>query len=76
MYFLTNNDSIAQRSPKMTVLMLDACTVYVFNEHPAGGSSNDHGLNVQCGDKMTEAQDYLFSRACAPNRQAADTGAT
>ena len=76
MYVLANHDSIAQWSPKMTVLMLDACTVYVFNEHPAGGSSNDHGLNVQCGDKTTEARDYLFSRACAPNRQAADTGAT
>ena len=74
MYFLANNGSIAQRSPKMTVLMLDACTVFFFNEHPAEGSNNGHGINVQYGEKLEEARNYLFSRACAPNAEAADTG--
>jgi len=71
---LANDDSIAQRSPKMTVLMLDACTQFVFDKRPVEGNSNTHGLNIQSGNKLKNAQDYLFARACAPNDVAADTG--
>ena len=69
-----NDDSIAQRSPKMTVLMLDACTQFMFDKRPVEGSSNAHGLDIQSGNKLKNAQDYLFARACAPNAEAADTG--
>ena len=69
-----NDDSIAQRSPKMTVLMLDACTVFVFDELAVGGSGSNHGLDMQPGKKLKEARDYLFARACAPNAEAVDTG--
>ena len=71
---LANDDSIAQRSPKMTVLMLDGCTVFVFDESHVEGSGNAHGLNIQSDNKMKEAREYLFARACAPNAEAADTG--
>ena len=71
---LTYDNSIAQRKPKMTVLMLDACTVFIFDECAVEGSHNPHGVDVACGDKIEEARDYLFARACGQNATAVDTG--
>ena len=65
-------NSIAQRSPKMTVLMLDGCTLFAFDERAVEG--NNHGLDTEYGDKLKEARGYLFARACTPNAAAADTG--
>ena len=71
-----NANSIAQRSPKMTVLMLDGCTEFASDERAVEGSGKNHGLNTEYGNskKLKEARDYLFARACSPNAEAADTG--
>ena len=69
-----NDVSIAQRSPKMIVLMLDACTEFLFDEPAVEGSGYSHGLDMKSGNKMKEARDYVFARACAPNAYATDTG--
>ena len=71
---IANDDSIAQHSPKMIVLMLDACTLFVSDKRPVEGSSNAHGLDVGSGNKLKTAQDFIFARACAQNAEAADTG--
>ena len=71
---LANDGSIAQRSPKLTVLMLDGCTLFMFDESRAEASGNAHGLNIPSDEKMKEVHEYLFARACAPNAEAADTG--
>ena len=71
---IANDDSIAQRSPKMIVLMLDACTLFVSDKQPVEGSGNAHGLDVESGNKLKTAQDFLFARACAQNAEAVDTG--
>ena len=72
----THANSIAQRSPKMIVLMLDACTEFAFDEGAVEGSGKNHGLDMKYGNtnKLKEARDYLFARACTPNAAAADTG--
>ena len=69
-----NDASIAQRSPKMTVLILDACTEFLFDERAVEGSGNNHGLNMTSGSKLKNVRDYVFARACAQNAHAADTG--
>ena len=60
----------------MTVLMLDGCTLFAFDERTVEGSGKYHGLDTEYGNsnKLKEARDYLFARACSPNAEAADTG--
>ena len=59
----------------MTVLMLDGCTEFAFDERAVEGSGESHGLDTEYGNnKMKQARDYIFARACTPNAEAADTG--
>lgn len=69
--------SIAQRDPKMTVLILDACCVFYFDERSGEGRTKAHGLDMgqRRLKKMKEVRNTLFARACASNAEAADTGA-
>ena len=72
---LSNNGSIVQYSPRMTVLILDGCSEFHIHEPSARGRTKMHGLNLPRGEmEMKYKRDTLFSFACAPGHGATDTG--
>ena len=72
-HLLTKHGSIVQYSPRMTVLILDACSVFLSDESGAHGRKNMHGLNLPSG-KMKHKRDTFVSYACGKSCEAADTG--
>ena len=67
-----NISSIAQYSPRMTVLILDGCREFVSNDEPL--TNHEHGLKMPKRRKLKEPRDTLVAHACAPSAEAADTG--
>jgi len=58
----------------MTVLILDGCCLFEFDEALPKGMPKKHALKMRVSKIMKEIQNTLFARACAPNAAAADTG--
>ena len=57
----------------MTVLILDACSVFYSDESSAHGRKNMHGWNAP-REKMQNKRDTFVAYASGPGHEAADTG--
>ena len=64
--------SIAQRSPRLTVLMYDSCRVLMDDEPSAEPRVNKPTLNV--GYLKVDAQEVAIHHACQPGSEATDSG--
>ena len=61
--------SIAQYSPRLIVLILDGCRLFVSSKPLA-----EQKLNIPAGQKIKAVGDNLVAHACAANDEATDSG--
>ena len=66
--------SIAQRCPRLIVLILDGCREFTFDEPLADAKELKHGLDIPADQKLKAVPDTVIAHSCAPNTWASDSG--